>query len=342
MTLLLLALGALAAILSAGLLYQAWGSSRDRRCLPPPGRVFDLGPRRLHFYERGNGSPAVILEAGIAGSSLGWALVQPEIATFTRVCSYDRAGLGWSDGPSSIPSISNAVSDLHSLLAKAGVPPPYVLVGHSFGGLLARAYAANVPHEIAGLVLVDPVSLAYWSDCPARERARLRLGARFSRRGASLARFGLVRFALAAMLGGGRVLPKLIARASAGKGRGTVERLIGEVQKLPRDVWPCIAAHWSNPKCFRAMAAALEWLPANAQEALGMNVPAQVPLVVLSAAGSTELELEERERWVRESQCGLHIRLENSGHWVQLEHPQAVVDAVRDLVLKLRGSLPDK
>jgi len=333
LTLLLLVLGLLAAILSAGLLFQAWGSYRDRLRLPPPGRLIDVGQRRLHLHDRGNGSPAVILEAGIAGSSLGWAVVQPEIAKFTRVCSYDRAGLGWSDGASSVPSISNAVSDLHSLLATAGVPPPYVLVGHSFGGLLARAYAGSMPHEIAGLVLLDPVSLAYWSDCPPRERARLRLGARFSRRGARLARFGLVRFALTAMLGGGRILPKLIARASAGKGRGTVERLVGEVQKLPRDVWPCIASHWSSPKCFRAMAAALEWLPANAQEATGITVPAQIPLVVLSATGSTELELEERDRWVRESQRGLHIRLENSGHWVQLEHPQIVVDAVRELVL---------
>jgi pimeloyl-ACP methyl ester carboxylesterase len=333
LTLLLLVLGPLAAILSAGLLYQAWGSYRDRRRVPPPGRLIDVGKHRLHFFDQGNGSPAVILEAGIAGSSLGWALVQPEIAKFTRVCSYDRAGLGWSDGARSVPSISDAVADLRSLLSRAGVPSPYVLVGHSFGGLLARAYACRMPQEIAGLVLVEPVSPTYWSDCPARERARLRLGARFSRRGAWLARSGLVRFALAAMLGGGRILPKLIARVSAGKGRGTVERLVGEVQNLPRDVWPCIASHWSNPKCFRAMAAALECLPANAKEALGMTVPAQIPLVVLSATGSTELELEERERWVRESKRGLHVRLENSGHWVQLEHPQIVVDAVRELVL---------
>jgi pimeloyl-ACP methyl ester carboxylesterase len=196
-----------------------------------------------------------------------------------------------------------------------------------------------MPEDVAGLVLVDPVSILYWSDCSAREKARLALGARFSRRGALLARFGVVRLALAALIGGGRLFPKLISRASAGRGRGTVERLVGEVRKLPREVWPSIASHWSDPKCFQAMAAALESLPLNAQEALGVTVPPRIPLVILSAADSTKLELEERERWVRESQHGLHVHLEKSGHWVQLEQPQVVVDAVRNLVLSLRKNV---
>jgi pimeloyl-ACP methyl ester carboxylesterase len=280
-----------------------------------------------------------VLEAGIAGTSLGWALVQPEIAKFTRVCSYDRPGLGWSDAAASAPSVSGAIDDLRTLLFRANVPPPYVLVGHSFGGLLVRAYAHRLPEDVAGLVLVDPVSVLYWSDCSAREKARLALGARFSRRGALLARFGVVRLTLAALIGGGRLFPKLISRASAGKGRGTVERLVGEVRKLPREVWPAIASHWSDPKCFRAMAEALESLPLNAREALGVTVPPQIPLVVLSAADSTEFELEERERWLHESRHGLHVHLEKSGHWVQLEQPQIVVDAVRNLVLSLRKNL---
>ncbi|HEY7304190.1 MAG TPA: alpha/beta hydrolase [Bryobacteraceae bacterium] len=335
MSLLLLLFGSLAAVLLAGLLYQGLGSYRDHRRVPPLGRLIDVGDRRLHLYDQGNGSPAVILEAGIAGTSLGWALVQPRIAEFTRVCSYDRAGLGWSDAAGSLPSVSDAIADLRNLLSRAGVPPPYVLVGHSFGGLLVRAYAHHRPDQVAGLVLVDPVSVAYWSDCPARERARLRLGTGFSRRGAWLARFGVVRLALAGLLGGGRTFPKLIARASAGRGQGTLERLVGEVQKLPREVWPFVASHWSNPKCFRAMAAALESLPANAREALSITVPQHIPVVVLSAVNSTKLELDERDRWVRESQRGLHIHLERSGHWIQLEQPEAVVEAVRDLVRSL-------
>jgi pimeloyl-ACP methyl ester carboxylesterase len=197
-----------------------------------------------------------------------------------------------------------------------------------------------MPDEIAGLVLVDPVSIAYWSDCSAQEKARLALGARFSRRGAVLARLGVVRLALSALLAGGRLFPKLISKASAGKGRGTVERLVGEVRKLPRALWPSVASHWSDPKCFRAMAAALELLPAHAHETLTASVPAQIPLVVLSAANSTPLELEERERWVRESHHGLHVHVPSSGHWIQLEQPHVVVDTVRNLVFSLRGGGP--
>lgn len=327
----------LAVLLAAGLLYQSAGRYRDRRRFPPPGRLINIGSRRLHLYEQGTGSPAVILEAGIAGSSLGWALVQPEIAKITRVCSYDRAGLGWSDASSFAPSVSDVIGDLRALLLRANVPPPYVLVGHSFGGLLARAYAHSMPEEVAGLVLIDPVSIAYWSECPSRERTRLAIGSRFSRRGALLARLGIVRLALFALLHGGRLLPKLISRASAGRGRGTVERLVGEVRKLPREVWPSVASHWSDPKCFRAMATALESLPACAQHALTATVTAQIPVVVLSAASATQLELEERERWVRESRNGTHVQVADSNHWIQLEQPEVVVDAVCRLVLSLRA-----
>lgn len=335
---LLFLFGSLAGLFAAGLLYQSLGSYRDRRRLPPAGCLIDVGRRRLHLHQQGGGAPAVALEAGIAGSSLGWALVQPEIAKFTRVCSYDRAGLGWSDAVGSVPSVSDAIGDLHTLLSCGNVPPPYVLVGHSFGGLLVRAYAHRMPDEVAGLVLIDPVSIAYWSDCSEREQIRLALGARFSRRGAWLARFGVVRLALSALLGGSRLFPKLISRASAGKGRGTVERLVGEVQKLPRETWSSIASHWSGPKCFRAMAAALESLPANAREALNAVVPAHIPVVILSAADSTAVELEERERWVRESRNGVHVHVANSGHWVQLEQPQVVVDAVWRVVLLARAA----
>lgn len=328
--------GSLAVLLAAGLLCQTVGRYRDRRRFPPPGRLVDIGSRRLHLYEQGTGSPAVILEAGIAGSSLGWALVQPEIAKTTRVCSYDRAGLGWSDASSFVPSVFDAIEDLRALLSRANVPPPYVLVGHSFGGLLVRAYAHRMPEEVAGLVLIDPVSIVYWSECPSRERARLAIGARFSRRGALLARLGIVRLALSALLHGGRLLPKLISRVSTGKGRGTVERLVGEVRKLPREVWPSVASHWSDPKCFRAMAAALESLPACAQDSLAATVPAQIPVVVLSAASATQLELQERERWVRECRNGTHVHVANTGHWIQLEQPEVVVDAVCKLVLSLR------
>jgi pimeloyl-ACP methyl ester carboxylesterase len=106
---------------------------------------------------------------------------------------------------------------------------------------------------------------------------------------------------------------------------------VGEVQKLPPSVWPLVRAHWSRPGCFRAMAAYLESLPANAQAALRMSIPSQIPFIVLSASNATQQELQERDSWVRDHQRGQHIRIENSGHWLQLEKPEIVIAAVRQL-----------
>jgi pimeloyl-ACP methyl ester carboxylesterase len=132
--------------------------------VPPPGQLIDMGGYRLHIHCEGTGSPVVILDAGLGDWSTHWTAVQNLLKTDTRVCSYDRAGYGWSDpGPRPRDS-QRIVTELHSLLEKAGVPPPYVLVGHSFGGINMRLYASTYPAEAAGLVLVDashPDSLPY-------------------------------------------------------------------------------------------------------------------------------------------------------------------------------------
>ncbi|MBI1790320.1 MAG: alpha/beta fold hydrolase, partial [Acidobacteria bacterium] len=148
----------LIAILLAGVVYQAVGTALDKRRYPPPGRIVE----GMHLRVEGAGDPTVVLEAGIAATSLSWSRVQPEVAKFARVLSYDRAGLGWS-GPASGPrTVDRLVAELRQLLAGAGLPGPYVLVGHSFGGLVARAFAARYPDEVAGLVLVDPVHPREW------------------------------------------------------------------------------------------------------------------------------------------------------------------------------------
>jgi len=134
---------------------QAVATMRDRGNLPPPGRLLDVGGRRLHLDSMGQGAPAVILEAGLGGICSSWGWVQPEVARFTRVIAYDRAGLGWSDPAARPRDAMEAVRDLHALLAAARVPRPYVVVGYSFGGLLARAYARQHPREVSGMVLVD-------------------------------------------------------------------------------------------------------------------------------------------------------------------------------------------
>jgi pimeloyl-ACP methyl ester carboxylesterase len=119
-------------------------------------RLVDIGGRRLNLYCIGRGSPAVILDAGAGDTAFTWRKVQPAIARFTRVCSYDRAGLGFSDG-GPVPRDANAaVHDLHTLLQRAGISPPYVLVGHSEAGFYEPLYADRYPAQVAGMVLVDP------------------------------------------------------------------------------------------------------------------------------------------------------------------------------------------
>ncbi len=329
---------AVAAILAAGVLYELVGGALDTRRFPPPGRMIEAGSLRLHLNEQGEGAPLVLLEAGIAASSLSWTLVQPRIAEFTRVVSYDRAGLGWSDRCRIPRTVPQMVFELSAVLHKANLFPPYVLAGHSFGGLLIRAYAHLKPGEVSGLVFVDPVSFEFWANCDSRERRRLQHGVRLSRRGAFLAKLGIVRAALAALVSGARLFPKLIARASAGQGSKLLERLVGEVQKLPPAVWPMIRAHWSRPKCFEGMAAYLDCLPASAQAILQMPVPSGVPFIVLSASTATEAELAERDAWVQQSEKARHVRVDNCGHWLPLERPDAVVAAVRELVELARSN----
>ena len=135
---------------------------------PLPGQLVDIGSAKLHIHCTGEGSPAVVLESGLPGSSLDWILVQPKVAQFTRVCSYDRAGFGWSE-PGTAPRTSQQIlRDLAALLTTANVPEPYVLVGHSLGGLYVRAFVRKFPERVAGMVLVDATHEDQWDFEPKR------------------------------------------------------------------------------------------------------------------------------------------------------------------------------
>ncbi|HLK62810.1 MAG TPA: alpha/beta hydrolase [Bryobacteraceae bacterium] len=142
-----------------------WAAVSIPAVIPPaPGRIIDIGGTKLHLNCTGTGSPAVILESGFPGVSLDWVLVQPEIAKFTRVCSYDRAGFGWSSLGKQPRTGNQIADDLHELLSVAGVTPPYVLVGHSVGGIYVRIFTTKHPDQVIGMVLVDSThegALAY-------------------------------------------------------------------------------------------------------------------------------------------------------------------------------------
>jgi pimeloyl-ACP methyl ester carboxylesterase len=124
-------------------------------CLYPPGQMVDVGGYKLHLYSTGSGGPAVIIDSGLGGMSSDWGLVQPEIAKFTQVVTYDRAGIAWSDSSPYPRTSQQSVQELHTLLENAYIPKPYILVGHSLGGNNVQLYAATYPNEVLGLVLVD-------------------------------------------------------------------------------------------------------------------------------------------------------------------------------------------
>lgn len=141
---------------STGVIYQVFATQSDQRNYPAPGQLVDVGGYRLHIYCVGQGSPTVILEAAADMMSADWGWIQPEIAKHTRVCAYDRAGMGWSE-PGPQPRDARQIStELHALLTNAGIAGPYILVGHSAGGLYVRMYAAQYAEEVIGMVLVDP------------------------------------------------------------------------------------------------------------------------------------------------------------------------------------------
>lgn len=155
-------LGIIAGILilpTGGFLYEAFFSARERRkfVAHPPAELIDIGGRKLHYWLDGeeHDAPTVILEAGAGSNSLDWSVAQPKISEHARTLAYDRAGLGWSDPANDKRMPENIVSDLKALLNALGEKPPYVLVGHSFGGMYARKYAETYPDEVAALVLVD-------------------------------------------------------------------------------------------------------------------------------------------------------------------------------------------
>jgi pimeloyl-ACP methyl ester carboxylesterase len=322
----------------AGAIYQALGAAADRRRFPPPGRMVDIGGTRLHLIDKGASGPAVIFESGISATCLNWTQVREDVQEFAPACTYDRAWLGWSDQASSPRTLSAIVEELHALLTAAEIAPPFILVGHSFGGMVVHAYAAKYAGSVAGLVLVDPLSPSeWWNPSPAHARM-LRLGVKLARRGAVLARIGVVRASLALLMAGGRMVPQAIARVSSGRGESVISRLVSEVRKMPPETWPMVRAHWCLPKSFLGLAAYLESLPAGAVEAAGFQMPETIPVTVLSSAHSTPVQLEEHRALARRSPRGQHIVARKSGHWIQLDEPELVVQAIREMVRFARPS----
>jgi pimeloyl-ACP methyl ester carboxylesterase len=146
---------ALLALAVVGAIYQAIATERAERAYPPPGEMVDVGGYSLHINCVSQGGPTVVLDAGSGGMSADWVWVQREVSDTTRVCAYDRAGMGWSEMGPEPRDAKQISSELRAQLTKHGIEGPYVLVGHSFGSLYMQTYATRYPDEVAGVVLVE-------------------------------------------------------------------------------------------------------------------------------------------------------------------------------------------
>ena len=332
------AIEAVALALGTGVTYQLAGTWRDRARFPAPGRSIAVPGGALHCVGQGIGSPTVVLEAGVSGSSVSWRPVQHELARHMRVLAYDRAGYGWSPRIRTPRTTEQLCEELAAMLEASGARGPYVLVGHSFGGLLLRHLAARRPELVAGLVLVDPLEPVEWWPLSETQAYRLGRGVALARRGAWLAQLGVVRLGLDLLLAGSRTMPKLLARASSGKGAVVTDRLVGEIRKLPRELWPIVKAQWCQPKGFRTLAEYLARLPETCAEEPDPQALANLPLIVISAGKTAPAVIEAHRRTAALSARGRHIIAEGSGHWVQLDCPELVVEAALDVAAQVRSS----
>lgn len=320
-------------VISLGAVYQALGTRRDRKRFPPPGRLVDLDHYRLHLLESGRGSPTIVLEAGLMSTVLSWSNLQRELTESYRVVSYDRAGLGWSDlGP--MPRTADRIVDeLHRLLQQAAIPPPYVLVGHSFGGLTMPLFAARFPEEVAGMVLVDPVAPSEWNPPSEHDRKLTRIGAKVCRRAALLSPLGVLRFVAfllttrAAQMAGHLV--RLISRG-APEESGSVSS--PWFAALPANERAMASVFWVQEKFALTIASQLENLPVSAAQIGELDSVCDKPVVILSARTSPEHRSKEHAAMAGRAPLGRHVTAEKSNHWIMQDEPGLVVRAIERVV----------
>ncbi len=290
---------------------------------PAPGQLVDVGGYKLHINCMGQGSPTIILEAGQSDYSLIWASVQPEVAKYTRVCSYDRAGYGWSESSPYPLTATAAVEELNTLLVNANIQGPFVLVGHSLGGMFMRVYAHNYPDEVVGMVLVDSTHEERLIRYPELIELNLDAAGQF-RLLALLSSTGLLALA-----------PQSIPN------RG-----------FPDDTLAQYRANLATTSYFETVLAEIDAMEMRSAEVRDLQITTfkNLPLTVLSAGHGDEIAsfsaaenqqfweelLAEQSELTALSSESKQIIAEQSGHHIQLDQPDLVIDAVRDMVEAVR------
>ncbi len=323
----LLALIVVMTLIAAG--WNAWCDARDQRRFQPPGRLYDVNGIKLHLHCTGQGQPTVVLDTGFGMPALGWVRVLPLLAQHSRVCSYDRAGFGYSDLDKTLtPRPSARLADeLHTLLQRAGEPGPFVLVGHSNGGYLVRSYYERFPREVAGAVLVD-ASSEYMD-----ERFQHTLGNDWQTEAASeLEKAYRMRPVLRFLIWSG-VLRWQLGHKAKQQDFHLGEKVVAEAIYL-----------LNKPTWYPASVAELHGVMTTCSELRRGQGLGSLPLVVLTAGnfhanGVPDHLSEEWNRiWVKELQPQLarlstrgHQIIADSGHMIPFEDPDAVAKAVAEV-----------
>jgi pimeloyl-ACP methyl ester carboxylesterase len=310
---------ALLAILGIG--YQQWGEWRDKRAFPPPGQLVDVGGHRLHIWCVGQGSPTVLMLSGGGTPSVTMYDAQTRIGAFTRVCSYDRAGLGWSDPPTKPMSLPDMVDDLDALILNGNIEGPFVLVPESFGGMVALSYTKRNPTKISGAVFVDASEPDLWFHVAPKSFGSMKWKDKLWQVGW---RLGIIRAALPF------ATPDWVAN-------------------LPPKLKGEFAAVWSKPMASFADDAidAFQQTKISQRPSATPGLLGKSPIIVLRHGKSGGMGMDEdfEKEWPAaqaklaelSSESRLIVAQEN-GHPIAEENPQLVTDAVRDIVSKVRGN----
>jgi pimeloyl-ACP methyl ester carboxylesterase len=321
-------LAVLAAAILSGAAYEMWARQRSVAEFPARGALVDIGGRRIHLDCRGAGAPIVVFESGLdVYGSLSWSAVQDEVARTTRACSYDRAGILWSDRSNGARDGAAIAGDLHKALQIVGEQGPYLMVGHSLGGPYLMSFANQFGAEVAGLVFVD----ASHPDQQRRLKEATGQPVAESMAGPKL---------LAALAWTG--LPRLVAR-SVGHAKAPAQANAAMRAYLPRSLRPMLDELGAIDQTFSE---------AGALHSLGDR-----PLIVLTAAApfapadleALKLTREQGQRmqavWFELhddeaswSSQGRHIRLEDAHHYIQFDRPDAVIEAIREVVESVRAA----
>jgi pimeloyl-ACP methyl ester carboxylesterase len=294
------------------------------RAIPPPGTLVDIGGLRLHLHCAGEGSPTVVLDAALGASSLSWSLVQPDLARLSRVCSYDRAGFGWSD-PGPMPRTADRIAEeLHTHLER----------------LVALIFARRFRSVTSGLVLVDPAHAEDWVTPAPKEQVQIDRGVRLCRYGAVTARIGLARIVSTLVSFGQIRTARLLVKVASRRGLSRHdEAILAPVRKLPPELRPALAQFWSKPHFFEALGSQIDSVCVSAAKVLEATAGGygDLPLITISSTDPGAYRLRQQDAMATLSTRGRHIMASQSGHWIPLDQPQVVIDAVKEVVSAGRG-----